>query len=120
MLNTTFDHTSVLSMVINCFGLPKGKLGKRQTAAPDASEALTLPTLREDRPRIPRMSVSVWKELQSEMKGIFHSALHEARTKPLNPLQKTIINGVAQHLGQFVELKSRLSGIENAVQADAL
>jgi hypothetical protein len=50
VLKTIFDHTSALSTVVNCFGLPQGKLGKRQAKAPDVSEALALTAARQDRP----------------------------------------------------------------------
>ena len=43
IINQTFDHTAVLSSVINCFGLA-GELGKRQANMPDGrrQQMLTL------------------------------------------------------------------------------
>jgi phospholipase C len=119
LLNDTFDHTSLLSTVVNCFDLPKGQLGKRQALAPDVSRALTLPSPRTDSPPVPQPSSSILKELQSEVSAVFHSALRDLKTKSLNPLQKTILTGAAQRLGKLDVQTHRLASIESVLQADA-
>ena len=53
VINTTFDHTSIIKTVINRFGLQDGSgqpatLLAREAAASDVSEAITLPTPRTD------------------------------------------------------------------------
>ncbi len=40
IVNQVFDHTSVISTVVNRFGLPQNRLGARAAAAPDLSSTL--------------------------------------------------------------------------------
>ncbi len=91
ILNDCFDHTSVLTTVMNCFHL-QGDLGKRQQAAPDVGSALTLAVPRSDYPPIPQPSVAMiaGNRARSEAK---------AKQKPLSELQRTILAGAAQRLG---------------------
>lgn len=88
ILNEYFDHTSVLSTIVNCFDLPKEQLGNRQSAAPDVSSALTLSTPRVDFPPIPLPQGLGAKEPQE-------APTTASQAEPLSDLQKTILRGIA-------------------------
>ena len=117
ILNTTFDHTSALSTVVNCFGLPKQKLGKRQAAAPDVSEALTLSDPRQDLPAIPppvAADVSVVNRADALAASIL-----QAKAKPLSSLQIKIMVGAAKRLGLPGEQQVELAKSPTVFDADA-
>ena len=117
ILNRTFDHTSALSTVVNCFGLPIGKLGKRQAAAPDVSEGLSLPDPRQDRPAIPvpgAASVGVAKRV-----AVLGTAILQAKAKPLSGLQKQILIGSAKRLGLPQKQQQEIANARTAMEADA-
>jgi phospholipase C len=118
ILNTIFDHTSALSTVVNAFGLPAGKLGKRQAAAADVSEALSLPTARSDRPPILQPAatdISVSRRVEA-----LGSILAHAKSKPLSDLQKRILVGAAKRLGISAQAQQEIASARTAVEADAL
>jgi phospholipase C len=118
ILNRTFDHTSVLSTVVNCFDLPKGRLGIRQQGAPDLSEALTLSTPRTDYPPIPQpASVTVSLEQRTEALG---RALVQAGAKPISELQRKILTGASKRLGRYDVHREEIAGATTSLQADAL
>jgi phospholipase C len=97
VLKTIFDHTSAPSTVVNCFGLPQGKLGKRQAKAPDVSEALALTAARQESP-----SITVPAAAQigvARRAGALGKALAHAKAKPVSDLQKKILRGAAKRLG---------------------
>jgi phospholipase C len=117
ILNRTFDHTSALSTVVNCFGLPAGKLGKRQTAAPDVSEGLTLADPRQDRPAIPQpAAASISFEKRAAAVG---TALVHAQAKPLSDLQKAILIGLAKRLGLTQSQQQEIATAQTSLDADA-
>jgi phospholipase C len=92
-VNTAFDHTSVLSTVVNRFGLPQGKLGKRQAASPDVSEALTLSDPRQDWPVIP---VPAAEKIGIERRAAaLGAAITHANAKPISEVQRRILIGSA-------------------------
>jgi|SRR5450432_906926 len=62
-LHHIFEHTSILSTVVNCFGLPQGKLAARQAKARDLRDALTLPSPRQDLPPIAKPHFSFVKDV---------------------------------------------------------
>lgn len=118
ILNRNFDHTSVLSTVINCFNLPKGQLGIRQQGAADIGEALTLSNPRTDYPPIPQpASVAVSIEQRSEALG---RALLQARSKPISELQRRILAGASQNLGRYDVHRDEIASATTALDADAL
>ena len=118
ILNTTFDHTSALSSIVNAFGLPAGKLGKRQASAADVSEALSLPTARSDRPPVlPPAAADVTVVQRAEALG---TTLVHAKSKPLSDLQKRILVGSARRLGISAQAQQEIAGAQTAVEADAL
>jgi len=116
VINTTFDHTSALSTIINCFGLPPGQLGLRQQKAPDISAALNLDAARTDFPLIP--VPKGWDPSLGMKLATAADALLHARAKPLSDLQKTILLGVAQRLGLPAALLQEASQVTNALEAD--
>lgn len=116
VLNTTFDHTSALSTVVNRFGLPKGKLGKRQERAPDVSEALTLPEPRQDRPAIPLSGAGEFGVARrAEALG---TAIVHANAKPISDLQKRILVGAAKRLGLSTADQEKIAATNTALGAD--
>jgi phospholipase C len=117
ILNTTFDHTSALSTVVNCFGLPKQKLGKRQTAAPDVSAALTLSDPRLDLPAIPPPAAADVSDM-NRAAALAASILH-AKEKPLSGLQIKIMIGAAKRLGLPREQQEELALSPTVFNADA-
>ena len=118
ILNTIFDHTSALSTVVNVFRLPAGKLGERQRAAKDVSEALSLPTARSDRPPLLPPAVADVTLLQrAEALG---ATLRHAKSKPLSGLQRRILVGSAKRLGLSEEAQRQIVSAHNAIDADAV
>ena len=118
ILNTTFDHTSALSTVVNAFGLPAGKLGERQKAAKDVSEALSLPNPRTDRPPI-LTSAAADVTLVQRVEAL-GTTLSHARSKPLSDLQRRILVGSAKRLGISEQAQQEIAAAQSAVDADAL
>jgi phospholipase C len=117
ILNTCFDHTSVLSTVVNCFGLPKGQLGKRQAIAPDISAGLTLTSLRVDHPPIPQpTTVVVSSQERSEALG---RALLIASSKPVSRLQRSILTSASRKL-QRPDLEADAQAVTTTLEADTL
>ena len=117
IVKTTFDHTSALSTVVNCFGLPTGKLGKRQEKAPDVGEALTLPGPRQDRPSIPvPAAAGIGVARRSAALG---TAIAHANAKPVSDLQKKILVGAAKRLGLSPAEQERIANTGTALGADA-
>jgi phospholipase C len=117
ILNRMFDHTSALSTVVNCFGLPTGKLGKRQATAPDVREGLTLTEPRQDRPAIPlpgAASIGVAKRAAALGTAIAH-----AKSKPLSDLQKRILVGSAKRLGLTQTQQQEAANTQTSLDADA-
>jgi phospholipase C len=118
ILNTTFDHTSALSTVVNRFGLPAGKLGNRQAAAPDVAEALRSPVARTDRaPILPPVAANV---TVAERAAAIGTTLVHAQSKPLSGLQKMILVGAAKRLGISGQAQQEIADAKTAVEADAL
>jgi phospholipase C len=118
-LNDIFEHTSVLSTVVNCFGLPKNQLGKRQSSAKDLSAALLLTNPRADHPEIPKPESHLLEDLKFEVHSVVHSKLFGAHTKPISDLQKFALHGAAIFT-QAHELHDRIQNVENELQADLL
>lgn len=117
ILNRTFDHTSVLSTVVNCFGLPTGKLGKRQAEAPDLSEGLSLSEPRQDRPAIPLPGAhTIGITQRADALG---SAIVHANTKPLSDLQRKILVGSAKRLGLSQPQQLEIANTQTTLAADA-
>lgn len=118
ILNTLFDHTSALSTVVNAFRLPEGKLGERQKAAQDVSEALSLENARSDVPPIlPPAAADVTVVERAEALG---TTLFHAKSKPLSGLQRRILVGSAKRLGLSGQAQQEIASAQTAIDADAL
>jgi phospholipase C len=118
-LHSIFEHTSVLSTVVNCLGLPHEKLGVRQAKALDLGAALTLPEPRLDRPPIAKPQFSIFEDAGAEWHSIVHAKLLGAKQKPLTDPQRTALHGVA-NFTQAGDLHDRIAKIENELEADLL
>ena len=118
-LHDVFEHTSVLSTVANRFGLPKGKLGARQTQALDVSAAISLSSPRRDRPAIAKPEFSFLGDLGAEMHSVAHAKLLDPKQKPRSALQRTALHGVAL-LTQADELHERIEHLQNELEAGLL
>lgn len=92
IINNVYEHTTVLSTIVNRFGLPQNRLGARAAAAPDLGAALTLAQPRKDKPPIPKPTAPA-------LKGSKLDAAH-LTPKPLTDLQRTILAGAAYKLGK--------------------
>jgi phospholipase C len=92
IINQTFDHTTVLSTVVNRFGLPQDRLGKRAAGAPDLGAALTLKQPRKDKPPIPKPAASTLSTLKLDAARL--------TPKPLTSVQRTLLEGAAYRLGK--------------------
>jgi len=119
VINDVFEHTSLLSTIVNCFDLPKERLGKRQAKARDVSAALKLHEARTDRPPIAKPDSSVLEDLKAEAHSIVHARLLGAKQKPLSDLQRTALHGMALFT-QADELHDRIDKINNELEADLL
>jgi phospholipase C len=114
IINQTFDHTTVLSTVVNRFGLPQNRLGARAAAAPDLGAALTLKQPRKDKPPIPKPSSSTLSTLKLDAARL--------KPKPLTELQRTLLEGVAYRLGKTgisPLAAADLSQVQTTLEADA-
>ncbi len=118
-LHEIFEHTSVLSTVVNCFGLPAGKLGARQAKAKDVGEALRLSIPRTDCPEIPVPQVSLLEDAKEELHSIVHSKLLGAKQKPVSELQRAAMHAVAL-LTNAEELHEHAENIQDELEADLL
>ncbi len=118
-LHHVFEHTSILSTVINCFGLPTGQLGKRQCKALDVGDALPLRSPRTDRPFLVQPQFSLREDVAAEWHSIVHGKLFRAVEKRLTDLQKTALHGVALFTGKD-ELHDRIPDIKSELEADLL
>lgn len=114
VINQVFDHTSVISTVVNRFGLPQNRLGARAAVAPDLGAALTLKQPRKDKPPIPKPSSSMLSTLKLGVERL--------TPKPLTGLQRTILEGAAYRLGKTGVAPlaaAELSKVSNTLEADA-
>jgi phospholipase C len=117
ILNGVYDHTTVLSTVVNRFGLPQNRLGARAAAAPDLGAALTLtkPRTGKDKPPIPKPKTSLLKKLKLDAARL--------TPKPLTGLQRTILAGAAYRLGKAGVVTpaeaAELTGARTTLEADA-
>jgi phospholipase C len=117
VVNTVYDHTSVLSTIVNCFGLPTGQLGKRQSLAPDVHDALNRTVPRRDLPTIPQPAG--WNPSLGTRLTASADALFDAKYKPLNDLQKKILIGAARRLNLASASTLQASTLTLALEADA-
>ncbi|HET9402336.1 MAG TPA: alkaline phosphatase family protein [Candidatus Acidoferrales bacterium] len=115
ILNDVFEHTSVLSTIVNCFSLPRNQLGARQARAKDVSAALNSPAARTDKPEIQKPTSSVFEELKEEAHFIAHLRLVNAQKKPMSDLQRVALHGVANFAGDE-SLHARIEGLQTELE----
>jgi len=118
-LHDVFEHTSILSTVVNCFGLPERKLGARQAIALDVGDALTLPRARNDRPPIAKPHSSILEEVGAELSSIVKAKFFGTKPKPLSDLQRTALQGTVLFT-QADDLQDRIAAVKNELDADRL
>jgi len=118
-LHDVFEHTSVLSTVINCLDLPAGRLGERQARALDLSAALNLSTPRSSYPIIEPPHFSLWDDLQSEFRHLVPRHPVDAGPVPLEDLQRFSLHAMAELTGAS-ELHSRIASLTGELEADLL
>ncbi|MGB9236835.1 MAG: alkaline phosphatase family protein [Terriglobales bacterium] len=118
-LHRIFEHTSILSTVVNCFGLPQGKLGARQAKALDVGDALPLPNPRTDRAPVAKPHFSLLEDLGAEFHTIVHSKFLGGKQNPITDLQRAALHGAALFTGAE-DLHDRIANIETELEADLL
>ena len=94
-LHRIFEHTSVLSTIVNCFDLPQRKLGERQIKARDVGDALTLPTPRSDRPAIAQPQSSIRGDILFGLRSIVPAKVRGAEPEPVSDLRIAALHGAA-------------------------
>jgi len=118
-LHDVFEHTSILSTIVNCFELPGGQLGNRQEKAQDLSAAVSLAAPRPNSVPIEKPHFSLIEDLKSELHQLAHSRLLGAHEKPCSDLQKHALHGVALFT-QSTGLHGRIDSIKNELEAGLL
>jgi len=118
-LHSVFEHTTVLSTVVNCFGLPKNKLGKRQAKAPDLKEALNSSRPRKDRPPIPNRHFSFLEDAEAALHSLVHAKLLRSRRRPISDLRRHALHNMAVFTNAD-ELHPRIEDIQNDLEANLL
>jgi len=118
-LHQTFEHTSILTTIVNCLNLPKNKLGKRQANAFDLGAALILSDARQDHPTIAVPHVSLLEDAKAEWHFLVHSKLLRAKQKPVTDLQRHALHAMA-HFMEASDLHERVSNLNNELEADLL
>jgi phospholipase C len=114
-LHDTFEHTSILTTVVNCFGLPKDRLGVRQAKALDLASALKLDLPRRDRPPIARPQYSLFESVKDVLGNITHAWTRN----PVTDLQRAALHGAALMTGTD-ELHGDIETLHNQKEADTL
>ena len=118
-LHQIFEHTSILSTVVNCFHLPEGKLGARQSKAQDVGDALPLRSPRNDRAPLAKPHFSLLEDVAAEWRSIVHSKFLGAKHNPITDLQRAALHGAALFTGS-PDLHDRIANIETEMEADLL
>lgn len=116
VVNTVYDHTSVLKTISTCFDLPIDQLGNRAKAAPDLSDALTLGVPRTEADPIappPGWDASLGTKITASTQALLH-----ARNKPLSDLQKKILLGAAHRLGADSQTIIESKYLQTHLEAD--
>jgi phospholipase C len=93
--NTPFDHTSIIKTVTSRWNL--ASLTKRDAAATDVSEVLTLPKARTDSPTINPRPVPLFTDCAGQT---------------LSDLQKALLAGAARRVAQSANELMELSAME--------
>jgi phospholipase C len=93
--NTLFDHTSIIKTVTNRWNL--ASLTKRDAAATDVSEVLTLPKPRKDSPTINPRPVPLFTDCAGQT---------------LSDLQKALLAGAARRVAESANELMELSAME--------
>ena len=94
--HTTFDHTSIIKTIINCFGLKDAEgnpatMLEREKAAQDVSEVLTLAEARKDTPEIRPL-------LQPQKESFLEKSLHVIRHDILGLATHHVADWLGEHL----------------------
>jgi phospholipase C len=118
-LHDIFEHTSVLSTVVNCFDLPRGQLGERQAKARDLRGAITLPAPRTDAPNVVAPTFSWVDEVKARVRSLLHADLRHRTETSLSSLQRSALHGVTL-LTETPELHDRIEKLNSEHEADLL
>jgi phospholipase C len=118
-LHQIFEHTSVLSTVVNCFDLPQHRLGERQIRALDVGAALTLRAPRNDRPAIAQPRFSILGNVISGLRSIIPAWLRGAKPEPVSDLRIAALHGAAI-VTQSRDLHDRIENIATEQEAAPL
>ena len=118
-LHHIFEHTSVLSTVVNCFDLPQGQLGARQAQARDLADAVTLSASRIDAPKVAAPKFSWVDGLKARVRSLLYADHRRAAQTSLSHLQRSALHGVALFM-ETPELHDRIETLKSEHEADLL
>ena len=118
-LHHIFEHTSVLSTVVNCFDLPRGQLGARQAKARDLADAVTLSAPRIDAPKVAAPKFSWVDELKARVRSLLYADRRRGAETSLSCLQRAALHGVALFM-ETPELHDRIKNLNSEHEADLL
>jgi phospholipase C len=115
-LHDVFEHTSVLSTVVNRFDLEKNRLGRRQPNAVDLSGAINLEMPRTDTVELEKPHFSLFDDFRSEVHLLAHHGLLGAKHKPCSDLQKHALHAVALMINK-PELHGEIDNLKTELEA---
>jgi hypothetical protein len=118
-LHTVFEHTSVLSTVVNCFTLPKDQLGDRAAIAADLGSAIRLDAPRTDKPDIAKPELHFMDDVKAEIDAVGHSRFLRPAAKPISELQQFVLHAIAE-MTQNQKLHEQADTVKNELEADLL
>jgi phospholipase C len=118
-LHDVFEHTSILRTIVDCFGLPTGKLGRRESAATDLSAALNLPTPRTSYPVVQAPRFSLVEDLKTEFRWLVHRDSAAIAEAPISELQLAALHGIAALTGK-PDVPGRVCSLSREHEADLL
>ena len=118
-LHDVFEHTSILSTIVNCFNLPNGRLGARQSIALDLRGALNMTIPHGSYPVIEAPHYSLHEDLKVEFRSIFHSRPAGIEPSPVSDLQKAALHAMALFVNAN-DLHARIENLTGELEAGLL
>jgi phospholipase C len=121
LVQETFEHTTILRTIRECFGLPSRRLGDREAVASDLSAALNLdqPRPAASCPEIDEPRFSLFDDLKTEFRHLVHRDSAQVSETPISELQLAALHGIAELTGNQ-DLPGRIGNLSREHEADLL